>query len=353
MSNLLLIVSGIGAVQCILFVLLISIKKRRGLSDWILAVWFCIFFAHLLVGIFNEVDPTHITNIFIMSIGFLHGPMFLVYTKSVFEHRFAKIDLVHFAAFLGFTIIGFFISSTFETKWEIIVLLFKLISLSIYPIYILFYYKKEHQAFGKSASKFNRHGLSWIKVVAILFLLSLAISLIRLAIELLVGVAYFELWDLLRYVVLVTIIGFFGLKYGMVYRPEVSTNSGREKYVYSPLKKSTVATISKNINDFFKESSIYLRSDFSLALLSERLGIPKHHLSQVINSEMSITFYELVNTKRVEYAMFRIREGGSLNISLEGLGYECGFNSKSAFFQNFKKITGKTPGQFKKEISTD
>ncbi|MEO9817292.1 MAG: helix-turn-helix domain-containing protein [Flavobacteriaceae bacterium] len=179
--------------------------------------------------------------------------------------------------------------------------------------------------------------------------------MIRLIIELWVGVSYFEIWDLLRYIALVTVIGFYGLKYGVVYKPEMSYDSisSNKKYKHSPLNNDDIVLLQKRINTFFSENKTYLEPDFSLTILAKSTNIPKHHLSQIINLEMNTTFYDLVNTKRVHYAMSRIREQNDLGLTLEGLGYECGFNSKSSFFHNFKKNLGKTPGQYKKEISTD
>ncbi|MEM7514706.1 MAG: AraC family transcriptional regulator [Bacteroidota bacterium] len=130
-----------------------------------------------------------------------------------------------------------------------------------------------------------------------------------------------------------------------------NASEGLKKYRHSPLQEKEILHYQHRINDFFGRSKAYLQPDFSLASLSEAVDIPKHHLSQIINSEMNSTFYELVNAKRIEYAMLNMRERD--NLTLEGLGYECGFNSKSAFFSNFKKKTGKTPGQYKKEISTN
>ena len=86
--------------------------------------------------------------------------------------------------------------------------------------------------------------------------------------------------------------------------------------------------------------------------LSDSVGIPKHHLSQIINSEMKTSFYTLINSKRVEHAIAKLKISEKMNYTLEGIGYESGFNSKSSFFHNFKKVTGKTPKQYFKEIGS-
>lgn len=355
MSNALVVILGIGSIQSILFAILIVLKKKRKSSDLILLTWFLVFSIHLLLGLGKSSYLTGITGILIATISFLHGPFFLFYTKSLFNQYITKANLLHFLPFVIFTFFSFFIRQESELLWEIIILIAKLISLTFYPLYILYSYYKTDKFFKTHKADSSMLELSWVRIIAILFLISIGISLIRLAIELLVGVAYFEVWDVLRYVILVTVIGFYGLKYGMVYHSEVpfDARTDKKKYKHSPLKNDEIIMFIDSINRFFEENKAYLHPDFSLAVLSESVNIPKHHLSQIINSEMNTTFYDLVNTKRVAYAIDRIKEGDELNLTLEGIGYECGFNSKSAFFHHFKKHTGKTPGQFKKEISTD
>lgn len=357
MYNLLTIIFGIGAIQSILFALLIIAKKKKVVSDKVLFVWFLTFFIHLLLGAYNQVYEVNTADILIMTISFLHGPFFLIYTKAIFSRRFFRFDFLHFLPFLGFTICCFYVEDIHETWWEIIVLVPKLISLVVYPSYIL-YQCNRRLLFLKSKTADNRLiiELYWLKVIAALFLISVGISLLRLSTELLVGVSYFKFLDVLRYVIFVTVIGFYGLKYGVMYTPELPFDlpAQKKRYKNSPLKNDEIRVIVDRINQSFQESEAYLRSDFSLAMLSQSIEVPKHHLSQIINSEMNTTFYDLVNSKRVAYAQHRIAEANNnLKITFEGLGYECGFNSKSAFFHHFKKHVGKTPGQFKKEISAD
>lgn len=355
MSNTLDIVSIIGAVQSILFALLIVVKKKRALPDWLLLLWFLVFCVHLLLGVGEKLAPTHVIQILIMTISFLHGPFFLLYTKAIFNQPFKKLDLLHFLPFILFFSCSFFIKQPSAMRWEITILITKLTSLIAYPLYILYVYNRRISSLKSNSADNRMLPLSWIRIIALLFLISMGITMIRLGTELMVGVAYFEIFDVLRYVVFVTLIGFYGLKYGMVYQPEVSFDltAAEKKYKHSPLKGEEIQVLIDRISRFFEENDTYLSPDFSLAILSEAVDLPKHHLSQVINAEMETTFYDLVNSERVEYAMKSIREGKLPHLTLEGLGYECGFNSKSAFFHHFKKHTGKTPGKFKKEISTD
>lgn len=354
MTDILAIISGIGAIQCILFALLIVAKKQRKLPDWILLIWFLTFAIHLIISMVRKESVSLMAEVLVMTIGFLPGPFFLLYTQALFKQDLRITSFLHFLPFIGFTCGGFFIPGAYDLTWEIFILIVKLISVTFYPLYVWYLYRKRQQLLKSQEVSHHILEFSWIRVIVILFLLSTGISMIRLTTELMVGVAYFEVWDILRYVILVTVIGFYGLKYGMVYQPEVlnEPNQKETKYKHSSLQEGEMKASVDQINRFFQENNAYLLSDFSLAKLSKAVDIPKHHLSQIINAAMSTTFYDLVNTKRIDYALSRLKEGDTLNITLEGLGYECGFNSKSAFFHHFKKKTGKTPGQFKKEIST-
>jgi len=78
------------------------------------------------------------------------------------------------------------------------------------------------------------------------------------------------------------------------------------------------------------------------------LNIISHYLSQVINEQFNLNFFDFVNRYRVEVFKEKIKDTVFRNYSLLGIAFECGFNSKSAFNRIFKQATGLTPSQFKK-----
>ena len=93
----------------------------------------------------------------------------------------------------------------------------------------------------------------------------------------------------------------------------------------------------------------YLDPDLTLPGLADELDIPSHYLSQIINERIGSNFFDFINQHRVEEIKRRIADPSYAHYSLLGIAFESGFNSKSAFNRVFKKLTGRTPSEFKRE----
>lgn len=94
-----------------------------------------------------------------------------------------------------------------------------------------------------------------------------------------------------------------------------------------------------------------MNSNFSAEMLAEELQISKSHLSRVFSNEMNTSFSDYINTLRVEEAKSYLKNPDFSNYTLIAIGLEAGFNSKTTFNTTFKKITGQTPSQFRKNTS--
>lgn len=123
------------------------------------------------------------------------------------------------------------------------------------------------------------------------------------------------------------------------------------KYQKSSLTEAGKLKILDNIN-LELESRQYFEDNLAcLSDLAKKIGESPHHVSQVINEKLHLSFFELLASYRVEEAK-KILSGDTKNkITVEEISEMVGYNSKTAFNNAFKKITGKTPSEFRKSAN--
>ena len=93
----------------------------------------------------------------------------------------------------------------------------------------------------------------------------------------------------------------------------------------------------------------FLNTSLTLPDLAASLKMPSHHLSRVLNEQLKLNFFDFVNQYRVEEVKTKMNDPNFAHLSILGIAFESGFNTKSAFNRVFKKITGMTPTEFKKQ----
>jgi len=107
----------------------------------------------------------------------------------------------------------------------------------------------------------------------------------------------------------------------------------------------------ERIHMLILEKEMFLEPDINLQRISEQFGISKGYLSQLINSHTDKNFNDYINELRVNTAKEKLIDSLYQNYTVEAIGLECGFKSKSNFYSAFKKFTALTPNQFKKKNS--
>lgn len=90
---------------------------------------------------------------------------------------------------------------------------------------------------------------------------------------------------------------------------------------------------------------LFQDNELSLAKLAEASGLNIHLASKAINECSGGNFYDWVNLYRVEKAKSLLLES---NAQVSRICFDVGFNSKSTFYAAFKKVTGLTPGAYRK-----
>ncbi|NLJ44274.1 MAG: AraC family transcriptional regulator [Bacteroidales bacterium] len=120
------------------------------------------------------------------------------------------------------------------------------------------------------------------------------------------------------------------------------------KYRKSSLNENSKQKILNSIISEFEKKEYYMENLASLSDLSKKIGQSHHHVSQVINEKLGKNFFELLAYYRIEKAKDILKSDKGAKITIEELSELVGYNSKTAFNNAFRKLTGKTPSEFRK-----
>ncbi|TGK04299.1 helix-turn-helix domain-containing protein [Leptospira langatensis] len=113
------------------------------------------------------------------------------------------------------------------------------------------------------------------------------------------------------------------------------------------LSSLDISDFVKKIGALLEKEKIYLTKSLKEEHMAKELGINIHQLSELINTEFKTNFPSLINQYRVEEAKGLLKQFPDENTT--EIGSRAGFSSRSAFYLEFKKITGTNPNSYRKE----
>jgi AraC-like DNA-binding protein len=154
-------------------------------------------------------------------------------------------------------------------------------------------------------------------------------------------------------VILIFYIGYFGIKQENIFINSPIVENGKktteEKYKKSGVKASKASELYENLLQYMQKEKPYLHPKLSLSELAQELELSTNQLSQIINQQAGVNFYDFVNKYRVEE--FLRQADKNRHFSLLALAHDAGFNSKSSFNYIFKKQKGLSPSQYLTKIA--
>ncbi len=109
--------------------------------------------------------------------------------------------------------------------------------------------------------------------------------------------------------------------------------------------------LARQIRSLFENEKIARDKQLTVSRLAKQLKVPPYQVSRVVNESFGKTFPELLNEYRVADCAERLLQHGFDHLSIEGIAYESGFHSLSAFYAAFKKIHGATPAEWRRKQS--
>jgi AraC-like DNA-binding protein len=137
--------------------------------------------------------------------------------------------------------------------------------------------------------------------------------------------------------------------YILQFRPEWSVPSFQAKYeTQKKISDADMDRLFQKMKRCLEDRRIFLDPDLTLEKLAAELNFSPHDLSRVINEKTLGNFNDLINTYRVEEFIRLCGQPSKSHFSIYGLALEAGFRSKSSFNAAFKRITGRSPSDFRR-----
>ena len=99
-----------------------------------------------------------------------------------------------------------------------------------------------------------------------------------------------------------------------------------------------------------KRHQLWRQPSLTLSELATHLSLPAKVVSGILNDDLDKNFFEFINELRCDDAAMQIT---STPTSILDIGYQCGFNSKTAFNRAFKKHLEITPSHYRKKHHSD
>lgn len=351
---------------------LLTVKTKHRLANWLLALFLFTNAIDALKFLMRDFPVNHINlEAFRWSINYLAPASFYLYVLSVCfsNFRLKPRHLWHTLPFIAFNLYMAY-GIYFEDRASKVSFIN---ALNESPIMIFFYFlfeflfqvyfiasflviRKSKTVYLENYTNPNISILNALYKITILYYVLHFIVLIRWLVTFIFGVGEIRAW-------IVTLDGFAFLFCTCWYlfvalnKPEFfrGVNSQLKPIVeLIPKQKSAPAVDDEKnkqilaLKEFMIEKEPYLNSSLTIQDLAEQLKIPVKDLSALINLYMNKHFFDFINEYRIEKAKEILKDPSQKQLTILEILYQVGFNSKSSFSTSFKKHTGTTPTDFRK-----
>jgi len=331
-----------------IFLVFLLLLKRKNKADWILIYWLLAVAAH--IGLYyldysQKMEDFDFLTGFSIPFPLLHGPFLFSYTSLLLNPK-RKAYLINLFLIPFYRLPAsekLFVFQNEGVGYEnfiavnAIIILLSGILYSLFSYYLV--YKHKHHLKHQLA-RIEGKTLDWLKF------LSLGLAVVWIFV-----ILGENDWIFSCVVLFVILIGVFGIRQGNVFvEPVINMPHSNTKYEKSGLDERQKNELISNLEDLIAKEKPYLNPDLSLQSLSARLNTQANYLSQLLNDYYETSFYDYINSKRIEEFCSILESGELEHYKLVEIAYKCGFSSKSTFNRNFKRFKGKTPSQYKNEV---
>ncbi len=366
--NLVSIVGIIGTFILVLLAsFLFSVKSKNKISNPLFAVFLLLFALDISVFftwlIFDN-NPSIINNLRFLSPSF-QMPVFYLYFLSVCysDFKLKKRHLWHLLPYLLLNIIfiprfyfgdetsRLFVTQNFKESFEFISShIVTHIQIFIYAIICFKVLKRAKNIFTENYSGNTIKTYKWLFQLLISYCILYGAALIKNILKFTNYKSSFEVSQIVIAFTVLIVICWYVLK--ALKHPDLFKGVDSNIVLAKDIVKSNNNNSNKESIDTLKEfmdtKEPYLNPSLTIKNLAQQLNMPMRDLSVLINQDLNQHFFDFVNEYRIKKAMRILGDTTKYHLTVLEILYEVGFNSKSSFNTAFKKHTGTTPTQFRK-----
>lgn len=381
------LIALLGAIQGVLLAAVLAARVRNRTANRLLAGLVLAFSIHLVSAVYYAAGlVASFPHFFGISypLHFVYGPLVYLYaaTASDRSRRLRRTDALHFLPLVVVVLAAlkpiYFLSASEK------VALFQRLQQGDQPLFIritdplrfvsgigyavatLLLLRRHHEQLKESYSSLERVNLRWLiwlgAGVAGIWLMALGFQLLESA-----GIVRIERQDdyiSLAIAAMVYTVGYMGLRQPEIFRfqtaehpisvaplqPVGPEEASAPRYERSGLGEREASQLKNALTELMDRTQPWKNSELTLADLAGQLATTPHKLSEVLNTELQLTFYDFVNGYRVREVQRRIEAGDSNRLTILALATDAGFASKSTFNLVFKRQTGRTPSEYRQAI---
>ena len=351
-----------GSLALLSFLLIVNpLRVNRKANIWFgifLFLW-STFWIEEIIGL-TSINFLNITSLitlrfcqFLTPIIFYYGIVY--YTNP--EFKFKKKDLKYILLPIIF-LFGLIVEQINKENNLIrillnILMIVQALYFTLFSYVKIKYHKKRIQLFSSNTSEID---LDWLEnIIVALVVLSIFIGLYNML---------FISTNLNIYANIVSVVIIFFVAYNTLKQKEIFLlNENQRNLIIETIQEANIEKqkvipdndlekLKSKLSQLMDNQQPFLNAELSLKRLAELINITPHQLSYVINAGFNENFFLFVNRYRVEKVKELLLDKEKNHLSIMGIAFESGFNSKTSFNTTFKKISSQTPSEFKKSSSS-
>lgn len=381
--NIFFVLLILGIVQGFFLTALLVHKQGNRRGNRLLALLILVYSLFLSEAAFYQIPGSPIipiTTTIGVGLEYLFGPLHYLYAQFIINPYY-KFKLKHWLHFLPFIVVkiyylaGYFTSGVTMQKfmqdpsiyynpyiidWIIAIKIGVGITYMILTMLLL---KNYSLRIRDQFSAIDKISLTWLRNITILTLGVWLVALLTNVIPWLTGKQFAHSEYLIIDIALTILI--YSMGYLGLVKPEIfsyietikkqepeqikidfSESVSIPKYAKTRLQDEKAEFYLHKLDEYLQAEKPWIQPNLTLKDIAGKIDIAEYHLSQIINEKLGQNFFTLINSYRVEEVKRKIGDPRYAHLSLLGIAFDSGFNSKSSFNSIFKKHTKMTPTEY-------